>query len=777
MAAFTTKAPGDWTDPITWYTGPPVASSTQPAEGSFEAPDISSNSSQFNPGGSAWTFNARSGIIDPPSAYGAPSATAGSQIGFIQNEGGTAGQISQSFSWAAGRYWVAIKVAQRSGTNNPIEVKIDGVSVGVISPASTSFVQHVVGPFNVTSGSHTLTLLGIGNAASDHTSFIDEVLLADDLTLSESYIPTDGDTVAVFHDPVSVNANTAIGASPSSDPGSWVDADLYISPAGGVVVKSGFTLTVKGHLSADNGASSAAGTITLESGAVMEFDNSGMSGHRPKVVLGFSNNPAAPCLVIANGTAGSRCEIRTVGGGLNATFTTSTAQEGCGIQLACCDVNDVGDASVPAFETRSVSLLIDRCVFNGCGKTYWQTGAAGDISILDSTWKNTLEDRCIECGSSLSNAAHPGDDWLIDGCSFDKVCHLPLNRLVTTNTVFMAGWAGAGSDRIQATFTDCFIRWGNVDPVDRGGNWDGNAMVVDGCTLDLTDGTYSATANVSNPHWTTPGGGVSVTDTLFEDFGSTDDGDVDYGPNGAGAQSAFLRVLGISQVGTNPGTMSTFNGGAGASATYDHCTWQTAQNGPVALGEAPGAEAGMLASYRSNIFFRKSGSATGIYKLGNYQGAGLVTDVGDAADLDYNCGFGITVTGGLGTNGYNVPLTGTPGANDVDVDPEFVDWDRNFSTWVESLEGPTLPGNGSPTRQDYNAYGLWKLYLSNDSADPDYDASYTLAAYLTYVRAGFAPQNAALQNAGHDSVTIGAVEFAAPASGNRRRRVLLTRAG
>ena len=76
-------------------------------DGSFETPDLATNSFAYNPVGSAWTFTQSAGIIDAPSAFDAPIPPDGSQLGFLQSDSNPAGfgEFSQTISLATpGRY-------------------------------------------------------------------------------------------------------------------------------------------------------------------------------------------------------------------------------------------------------------------------------------------------------------------------------------------------------------------------------------------------------------------------------------------------------------------------------------------------------------------------------------------------------------------------------------------------------------------------------------------------------------------------------------------------
>ena len=115
----------------------------------------------------------------------------------------------------------------------------------------------------------------------------------------------------------------------------------------------------------------------------------------------------------------------------------------------------------------------------------------------------------------------------------------------------------------------------------------------------------------------------------------------------------------------------------------------------------------------------------------------------------HNGGFNVaTGSNGLGYQGLRFSR-GRPGANDVSGDPQFVDSTRSLQTWDGALGGPGTVANA-----------LAELRKRTDPKG--YNARYTVAALLAWVKAGFAPRNRAYKPA-HDTVApsngwIGAIE-------------------
>jgi hypothetical protein len=79
-------------------------------------------------------------------------------------------------------------------------------------------------------------------------------------------------------------------------------------------------------------------------------------------------------------------------------------------------------------------------------------------------------------------------------------------------------------------------------------------------------------------------------------------------------------------------------------------------------------------------------------------------------------------------------------------DPQFADYGRDLASWAVHKGAAS---GGDTLRQKLDAA------LALLAADP----TLTYSDLIPWVSAGYAPTNVAYQDAGHDAVTIGAVEF------------------
>ncbi len=143
------------------------------ADPGFESPTLATYSYGPIIAGSSWTFGGNTGIEHNGSAFGAATAPQGTQAAFLQNSGGC---VQRAVSgWTAGSHSVTLKVAQRSGTlgGQTLQVYLDSVSLGTVTPSSTSWTSYTSGSTTLTAGTHVIKVCG--TASGDHTAFVDAI--------------------------------------------------------------------------------------------------------------------------------------------------------------------------------------------------------------------------------------------------------------------------------------------------------------------------------------------------------------------------------------------------------------------------------------------------------------------------------------------------------------------------------------------------------------------------------------------------------------------------
>lgn len=146
--------------------------------GSFENPSLGSATFLYNPLPNKWTYSALSGVANNGSAFNNPTAVDGVQCGFIQKNS----TIYQDINFLGGTYKLTCFAALRPGNTQTINVTCDGVSIGTIAPASSTFSLYSTNNFTVTAGIHRITFTGTNTV--DQTAFLDNVDVVLQTTLS-----------------------------------------------------------------------------------------------------------------------------------------------------------------------------------------------------------------------------------------------------------------------------------------------------------------------------------------------------------------------------------------------------------------------------------------------------------------------------------------------------------------------------------------------------------------------------------------------------------------
>jgi hypothetical protein len=148
------------------------------SDGSFEAPGLPANGLLYAANGSPWQCSGMAGVARNGSAFGAAAAPDGIQVGFLQGYG----YMSQSVYLDAGAYSISFQAAQRGGSyqahSQEIQVLVDSVAKGLITPTGTSFGLYQTPTFSVGAGTHTIEFAGLNQLGGDNTAFIDQVAIS-----------------------------------------------------------------------------------------------------------------------------------------------------------------------------------------------------------------------------------------------------------------------------------------------------------------------------------------------------------------------------------------------------------------------------------------------------------------------------------------------------------------------------------------------------------------------------------------------------------------------
>lgn len=287
-------------------------------------------------------------------------------------------------------------------------------------------------------------------------------------------------------------------------------------------------------------------------------------------------------------------------------------------------------------------------------------------------------------------------------------------------------------------------------------------------TPDSTS-TYAIYNQIANTHPVVSGvqaAAFEYSGNIFETLGADNNGDCFLSMNQAGAswniKNNLILPNGMSD---NSCTLMTIFSANVGPFTIDHNTAFTGAQGP-AITESGNGTAGSITSYKSNIFWSDPAKAASGYKLAG--GGGAVSTLGPykaddtfhstnpalstanvivSGGAQYNTGYGQNA--GYALNGYNYNGT-TPGANDIDTNPQFLDSSRKLWVW-----GASVGASGSVV--DASNATIAELAKLNDFTG--YNSAYSVSALYAWVRYGFNVTNPLLRNAGHDGVTIGALPW------------------
>jgi hypothetical protein len=536
--------------------------------------------------------------------------------------------------------------------------------------------------------------------------------------------PGNNDTVDTGAYDVTVDANRTIGTSPAA---TGTDA-VTVSSGGSLTLAEDITLTVRGDITATTGT-----TITMELGSSLILDSTQAADPATadyRIKLGTTNylnallkcqgTLAKPCTVKGHASGGGiNFDADTISNSVQATYTTFqklTGGSADGMMLIALD------------ESSGFHSSFTNCIFDDCKEihviSYTSAATDGEVTFQNCVWKNSPGGYCL----NLQVSSGPFTSVLLDGCYFDdsidlnNVTNYTIQNCVFTEllgaslgtwTLFDSNLMYKITDTRHPMYGDVTNCYGLIE----------DASATAPRHIDpLVDG-MSITGNIFQHTGNNATGGEVVFMNVALDTGGTIANNIVL-PNADGSSSGPLMVL---------------RGKAGDAWSINH---NTCAHTGVVVGETYAGHAGQVTSYKSNITWH---ATSGGYHIDD--SSGTTQDLVSSANADYNCGWNLTA--GSNLKGYNNLdfSSGSPGANDFDdVDPGFVDSTRDLAAWDTALGGAGTIANALAE--------LAKI----DNIAGTYDSNYTVAAAVTWVKGGFAPTNVSLENAGHDNVTVGAVE-------------------
>lgn len=530
-------------------------------------------------------------------------------------------------------------------------------------------------------------------------------------TWNEVGVPGNGDTVTIGagHD-ITVDVNTTIGDSPATA------ADVItVTTTGTITVATGVTFTIKGCVTMEDG------NFTMAAGSIVEFQVP--STKRYWFRTGKAANDT--CKVVINGSSGSRCAFRSSSGAGIAYFDSQGFAGNSLIQAEYCDFTLIGDATEdfaePYCNSSGQDFYLRYCTLTSCGEldTAVNVNTNASLELLNCTWATTVASSCVTLDGGSSPAG--GKVHSVIGCSFDKVAIVVPTGYTLTNNYFGDGMTNTNTSAGWVLFQDNFLVKSAQGPIIATGD-------VANC--------YVYKKSVANPHFLsmTTSRGVAITGTIFEHGGTQQDGDcIVFGsPGSALVYSASNCIVLPNSNGGATGTMLTLGGSANVTMTANHNTYHSnTTSGGITIAETYTGFAGMMPSARSNLTWNQTASNSMVMNNSSTNDA--------VANYITNAGYNGIWNGAATTYDLAAGTINTDNrASDVTGDPDFVDETRDLASWDASLGGA----------------GTESAALSRLSADP-----YLVDDLVTWVKAGFVVRNSSLNNAGHDSVTIGAMGY------------------
>lgn len=549
--------------------------------------------------------------------------------------------------------------------------------------------------------------------------------------------PGNGDTISIgAGHTVTMDSSRTIGTS-------GVAGTVAVTIANtGVLSLSSGTLTLRGDITIAQGDG-----FVLGAGTTLSFDSSASASPSTTAYKVIAGTTHFDCHVVVNGTSGSHVTINSVktSSAKNGYFAATGFLASGLIRGSYCDMTNVGDSTNPAMSpspsSATAQFSLTNFVLDSCGNIHKEFGinAAATYSLVNVTMKNTLASQCLQLENTT--AAKTTGTRVVSGCVFDKICYLYFNAgFVVSNTVFLNGFGTIYGLSQGATYSNCFILQQTAL---------GDEIVLNG-DLDSSY-CYFNTTNI-NPHFfnVLANQSESVTNNIFEASNSAANCEGDCLILGAPASAATLTVTGniiLPNAGDiTTGTLFT-SGTAGGSNVTIIANRNTVHSGGspgvqqgAAVGETYTGHTGMISSFKNNIFWTKN--TTGGYKLYDSGVDDVVSDLVTSANANYNCGYNLSA--GSNLKGYDKLQfsSGSPGANDIDIDPRFVDPTRDLGSWSFSINGGTAND------------AITALALKNT---PSYDSRFNIADLITYVRNGFKIRAGTLKTGGSDGSYIGAM--------------------
>ncbi len=509
-------------------------------------------------------------------------------------------------------------------------------------------------------------------------------------TWGGSAAPGDGDTATISTGHVvTVDVNTTVGTSGVN--GTTVVTMAAITSQ--VVVATGVTFVLRGDFLVRAGATATVAQLLLNAGATLEFDSSAAAD---PANTKYAVKPHANSFFgyfRADGTAGSRCTVRSNAGGGNGYFSRGGFVFGGDFVASYTDFLRIGDATQigfsPYFTSSGTGTVwnVQHCSFTSCGGISGSgTGAAAISSIQH---KYNLHTGTVASYPLMFTATVAMTSGIrnITGNVFDKIVGYdgavtasPLDYTIEDNMFY-------GGVNFGATSLASFARnlWRSAGSSMQGrGSMSSNLVLLD----TYTDGGV----HVPDIHATVPfGWEYNVIDGTFAAANMADISDGVITTAGA-TQTISVKYNLLLPVGDGRGACSLVTLRYADFAVTLQIEHNTVASGfclieLISATDAAGASAGTIKD--NNVFGSLLSDAYMLLDVSHGQLASPTPqqDMWPVASIATNNRFQITDTRAGKDfltnqgNGYIAKWSVTPGTSDLEVDPQFVDSTRNTATF------------------------------------------------------------------------------------------------
>lgn len=555
-------------------------------------------------------------------------------------------------------------------------------------------------------------------------------------------IPGNSDEVVMQHNLTITDART-VGLSGASGTAAitMVTADRILT------IATGGELTLRGDFVYKGTFAVKTDCLTMEEGSELIFDSSAASSPSTTNYCLRPEAGGTGASIAINGTITNKCFVWSNPSGGNGFFSRDGMASIGQFFANYCRFDDIGDATRLFYEnfhggnglatTQSITLL--NCIFDGCGQWSAANNANAGVAydIWDCTWVNTAHaSRCVALPTFTVSGTKN-----FSGCVCDKDVFLGDGAWDVSDTLFFESYTVSGRT-VSAIQNGILIRKSTQPTTTLAGSISNSYILKDGT---FTNPHGLSTSNNNYVH--------TLSNLVLEYTGSNTNGDWISGGTPASARKHIVNnvVMLPTAAGDSSGKLISMGGSANISWGVDHNTYPSdrsasAREIAVSYGETFAGHATIYENLRSNLaWFTTANRAVLLLRFG---GSVQLTT---GADVSHNATWnGYTGTDGVGYESYSAGtvFSGTaPGANDVTVSADpFVDKARNLAAWDASLGGPGTTANA-----------LAELAKRNDWTG--YDPNYNILDAVEWVAGGFDVTDAALQDAGHDGVTIGARPF------------------